>query len=243
LHVALEFVGDQAREGLRFDALTHRVAQRDRLGLVILAAIGVLDHFRALSALDEYLDGAVRELEQLQHARKRADLVDGLRRRLVVGPVLLGGEQDEGVGPNHLLERADRLLASDEEGRDHVRKYDGVAQWQYRIGSDFTWRKEWGWLCTGHGSKPFLLSLCATTSPSATTECRWPGRRNTGRRSDIRTQRGSMIPRLTNVTHPRSCPEDEVAYHVFEGGAGSVERLIDAVHCGVGLRPLDRCRE
>src|ERR1019366_1646633 len=70
--------------------------------LFTLAASGVLDHFRALSALDQYLDGAVGELEQLQHARKRADLVDGLGRRLVVGRVLLGGEQDEGVGPHHL---------------------------------------------------------------------------------------------------------------------------------------------
>src|SRR5258708_5667733 len=31
--------------------------------LVVLAAIGVLDHLRALSALDQYLDGAVGELE------------------------------------------------------------------------------------------------------------------------------------------------------------------------------------
>src|SRR5262249_963449 len=131
-------------------------------------------------ALDQYLDGAVGELEQLQYARKRADFVDRLRCRLVVGHVLLGGEQDEGVGPHHLLEREDRLLASDEEGRDPVRKYDGVAQWQQRIGSGFTWRKKWAWLCSGHGSKSFLLSLSATTSPCAdTTERRWPGRRNT----------------------------------------------------------------
>src|SRR6266436_4124508 len=146
LHVALELVGDQAREGLRFDALTHRIAQRDRLGLVILAAIGVLDHFRALSALGQYLNGAVGELEQLQHARKRANLVD-------------------------------RLLASDEEGRDHVRKYDDVAQRQHRIGPGLTWRKRWAWLCTGHGPKSVLLSLSAATRPcAATTECRWAGK-------------------------------------------------------------------
>src|SRR5262249_54072995 len=154
-------------EGLGFDALTHRVAQRDRLGLVILAAIGVLDHFRALSALDQYLDGAVRELEQLRHARKRADFVDRLRCRIIVGHVLLGGEQDEGVGPNRLFEREDRLLAPDEEGHDHVRKYDGVAQRQHRIGSGFTWRKRWAWLCNGHGPKSILLSLCLLKTSSA----------------------------------------------------------------------------
>src|SRR5262249_4865451 len=76
-----------------------------------------------------------------------------------VGHVLLGGEQDEGVGPNRLFEREDRLLASDEEGRDHVRKYDGVAQRQHRIASGFTWRKRWAWLCSGHRPKSILLAL------------------------------------------------------------------------------------
>src|ERR1700704_408554 len=107
----------------------------------------------------------------MQHARQRADLIDGLGRRLVVGRGLLGGEQDEGVGPHHLLDRENRLLASDEEGRDHVRKYDDVAQRQHRIGSGFTWRKRWEWLCSGHGPKPVLLSLSAATRRT-TTECR-----------------------------------------------------------------------
>src|SRR5215831_10373733 len=91
------------------------------------------------------------------------------------------------------------FLRPTKKGRDHVRKYDGVAQRQHRIGSDFTWRKQWAWLCSGHGSKSFLLSLSAPTSPcAATTECRWPGRRNTGRRSDIRAQRAGMIPCLSS---------------------------------------------
>ena len=47
LHVVLERGGDQPRQGHRFNALTDRVAEHDRLGLVIVAAIGVLDHFRA----------------------------------------------------------------------------------------------------------------------------------------------------------------------------------------------------
>jgi hypothetical protein len=157
LRVALEVIADRAREGLRFDALTHRVTQHDRLGLVILAAIGVLDHFRALSALDQYLDGAVGELEQLRHARKRANLVDRLRCRIVVGDVLLGDEQDEGVGPHNLLEREDRLLASDEERSDRVREDDGVAQRQHRIDSDFTWRRRRAWLCSDHGPKSFFI--------------------------------------------------------------------------------------
>src|SRR5262245_17384490 len=103
------------------------------------------------------IDGAVGEFELLQYARKRANLVDRLRCRIFVGRVLLGGEQDEGVGPHRLLEREDRLLASDEERHNHVRKYDDVAQRQHRIGSGFTWRKRWAWLCSGHSPKSILL--------------------------------------------------------------------------------------
>ena len=104
----------------------------------------------------------------MQHVRKRADLVNGLGHRLVVGRVLLGGEQDEGIGPHHLLEREDGLLASDEEGRDHVRKYDDVAQRQHRIGPGFTWRKRWTWLCSGHGPPSSKMPFAF----------RWNARRN-----------------------------------------------------------------
>jgi hypothetical protein len=48
--------------------------------------------------------------------------MDGLGRRLVIGCVLLGGEQDEGVGPHHLLDRGDRLLASDKAAYSEVPK-------------------------------------------------------------------------------------------------------------------------
>src|SRR6266480_5128932 len=141
---------------------------------MIFAAIGVLEHFRALSALDQYLDGAVGELEQLQHARKRANLVDRLRCRIVVGRVLLGGEQDEDIGPHHLFQRPDRFFTSQEKRDDHVREDHDVAQRQHRIGSGFTWRKRWAWICSGHGPTSLLLSLSAATGQRAvTTECRW----------------------------------------------------------------------
>jgi hypothetical protein len=55
-----------------------------------------------------------------------------------------------------------------------VRKYDDVAQRQHRIGSGFTWRKRWAWLCVMAPS-PLLLSLSAVTRLcAATTECDGP---------------------------------------------------------------------
>ena len=46
--------------------------------------------------------------------------------------VLLRGEEDLLVARHRLFERADRLLAADEERHDHVREDDDVAQRQQR---------------------------------------------------------------------------------------------------------------
>src|SRR6516164_3268675 len=101
----------------------------------------------------------------------------------VVGRVLLGGEQDEGVGPHRLLEREDRLLASDEEGRDHVRKYDDVAQRQHRIGPGLTRNEWWSRLRAGHGSKSFYCP-----SPPRPAACAQP-RQTVGLGRDYGPQR------------------------------------------------------
>src|SRR6516164_6254434 len=144
-----------------------------------------------MSALDQYLDRAVGELEQLRYARKRADFVDRLRCGVVVGRVLLGGEQNEGVGPHYLLEREDRLLASDEEGRDHVRKYDNVAQRQHRIDSGFTWRKRWARLSGGHGPK-------SVSADAPHSQLEW---------SALGAGRGASRFALSSRARPRRAPE------------------------------------
>jgi hypothetical protein len=138
LHVALELGDDRARQRLGLDPLAGIVGQRFRLGLVVVSALAITDDARALGALDQHLDGAVGQLEQLQHARERADLEDRVGGRVVVGGVLLRREQDEGVVAHHLFERTDRLLAADEQRHDHVGKDDDVAQRQDRIGPPFT---------------------------------------------------------------------------------------------------------
>ncbi len=134
LHIVLELVDDRARERLGLDLLAGGVGEHDGVGLVVFGTVGVALDLGARGAFDQHLDGAVGQLEQLQHARERADLVDRAGRRIVVGGVLLRGEQDERVGAHHLFERLDRLLAPDEERHDHVREDDDVAQRQHRIG-------------------------------------------------------------------------------------------------------------
>ena len=157
LHIVLELVDDGARERFRLDLLAGVVGENDRIGLVIFGAVGVALDLGARGALDQHLHGAVGQLEQLQHARERAGLVDRVGRRVVVGRVLLGGEQDERVGAHDLFKRLDRLLAADEERNDHVREHDDVPQRQNGIGPGFTGDQRGARLCASHGPSSLLL--------------------------------------------------------------------------------------
>src|SRR5262245_36621616 len=157
LDVVLELVDDRAREGLRLDLLAAGIREHHRSRLIVFGARGIAFDLGTRGALDQHLDGAVGQLEHLQHARERTDLVDSGGRRIVVGGVLLRGQQDEGVGAHHLLERLDRLLAPNEERNDHVREDDDVAQRQYRIGPGFAGDERWLRLRAGAGHGPLVL--------------------------------------------------------------------------------------
>ena len=95
----------------------------------------------------------------------------------MIVPLFLGRKKsiralEEVMRSDTFILLATQKKASDEEGRDHVRKYNDVAQRQHRIGSGFTWRKRWAWLCSGHGPKPVLWSLSAVIRLCAATTVR-----------------------------------------------------------------------
>ena len=101
----------------------------DRLGdrLKELGVIGKPDDPGTLTALDQYFDGAVGQLEELQHGPDSADRIDVRSRRIVLGGILLSDEQNLLVVFHHVLERPHRLFAADKQRHDHVRKHDDVA--------------------------------------------------------------------------------------------------------------------
>ena len=131
LHVVLEVGDHRARQRLDLDLVLLGLGKHVGLGLVEVVAVGEARRSCARArALDQHLDGAVGQLQQLQHIGERADVVDRVGRRIVVGGIHLGGEQDLLVGAHHLFERLDRLFAADEERHDHVREHHDVAQRQ-----------------------------------------------------------------------------------------------------------------
>ena len=85
-----------------------------------------------LAALDEHLDGAVRQLEKLQDRRQRADIVKILGLRIVQIRRLLSDQQDALAGVHCTVKSHDRPLSTHEQRNHHVRIDHDVAERQYR---------------------------------------------------------------------------------------------------------------
>ena len=164
LHIALELGHDRARQRLDLVLRADRLLDALDLGLEIVLVLGVALDGGAARALDQHLDGAVGQLQQLEHRGERAHGVDAVGRRLVVARVLLGDEQDLLVRPHHLFEGGDRLLAPDEQRHDHVGEDDNVAERQDRIKLRGAFL-DGGRFGFGHGSSvAFLLGRDRTRS-------------------------------------------------------------------------------
>ena len=102
--------------------------QTNRAGLEEVRIVGVFENPRPIAALDQHLDGAVRQLEELQHGSDRADPMDVVRRGIVLAGVLLRHQQDLLVVLHDVFQRPDRFLAADEQRHDHVGENHDVAQ-------------------------------------------------------------------------------------------------------------------
>ena len=136
LDVVFELADHRAGQRLHLDLVERVVGQRLGIGLIKLVGADVFAHLGAPGALDQHLDGAVRQLQELQHGSERSGREDGVGGWIVVGRVHLRGQQDELVGLHHVLESADRFLPTHKEGDDHVGEHDDIAQRQHRIGID-----------------------------------------------------------------------------------------------------------
>ena len=134
LGVALELLAHCADKGGHCVGLAGEFRQPLAGGFEIARVVVVFGDAHAAPALDQHLDGPVGQLEELQHVREHADLVDAVRSRLIHGMVDLAREQDLLVVLHHFLECADRFLPADEQRHDHVRKHHDLAQRQDGVG-------------------------------------------------------------------------------------------------------------
>ena len=132
LHVVLELGHHRARQRLGLDRVADHLGQPVGMRLVVGFIVGEAADLGPPGAFDQHLDGAVGQLQELQHRSQRADVEQRLRLGLVLAGVLLGDEQDLLLRAHHLFKRMDGFLAADEKRRDHMRKHDNIAQRQHR---------------------------------------------------------------------------------------------------------------
>ncbi|MNG04656.1 hypothetical protein D3C84_878070 [compost metagenome] len=86
----------------------------------------------ALLAFDQHLDGAVRQLEQLQNGRDGTYTVKCVFTGIVVSRVSLGQQKDLLLARHRGLEGFDGFLAPHEQRDNHVRINHNITQWQER---------------------------------------------------------------------------------------------------------------
>ena len=83
-------------------------------------------------ALDDDPEAAVGQLEHLVDVARRADRVEILLLRIVLGRVALGEHGDHASRGHRLVDQADRTLARHRQRHEGLRKEHGVAERQHR---------------------------------------------------------------------------------------------------------------
>lgn len=85
-----------------------------------------------LLTFHQHLDGAVRQLEQLQYGGNGTDAIQCVFAWIIISRILLGQQQNLLVARHRGLEGFDRLLAPHEQRDNHVRIDDDITQRQER---------------------------------------------------------------------------------------------------------------
>jgi hypothetical protein len=124
----------RAAQGFDFAALAVGLVLGDRLDGGDEMGVGVGNGFDrgALLALDQHLDGAVRQLEHLQDRRDATDVEHVVHRRFVLGSGFLGHQHDAALGLHRQLQRLDALGTPDEQRDHHMGEDDDIAQREQR---------------------------------------------------------------------------------------------------------------
>ena len=128
LDVLLEERDDPAHRAFDVAVLLRRPRQHLGDDAVEALVLLPLHRARAIDALDEHLDVAVRQLQALDDVGDATHGEDVARARIVLGRILLGRQEDPLVLCQRVLERPRRRGTPDDERHHHVGKDDDVPE-------------------------------------------------------------------------------------------------------------------
>ena len=132
LHVAFKLRDDGTRQRFELVVLGLFFFDGFDAGFEELVISHIVFDARAAHAFDQHLDGAVGQFQKLENRADGTDFVDVAGRRIVIGGVLLGDEQNLLLVGHDVFQGAHGFFAADEERHDHVGENDDIAQRQYR---------------------------------------------------------------------------------------------------------------
>ena len=131
LDVLLELVEQHPHQRLLLTLAQGLAGTQYHLGRgVTLFGYRDLTDIGARLALDQHLDGTVREFQQLHDLGYRADGEQIFVIGIILARLTLGDQQDPLVIRHGGFQRLNRLLSADKQGDDHLRVYHHVTQWQ-----------------------------------------------------------------------------------------------------------------
>ena len=132
LHILFELRQQAAHEHFGFAVRgVGLIDQRDFGAAVAIHFDETLDR-ATLLAFDQHLDGAIRQLQQLQYSCNRAYALKSVFTRVIVGRISLGEQQNLLVAGHRSLKGLDGFFATHEQWDHHVRIHHDIAQWQKR---------------------------------------------------------------------------------------------------------------
>eukprot|EP01132_Coremiostelium_polycephalum_P014500 gene14501-biopygen6823 len=132
LHVLLELGQQAANEHFGFALRGVDFVDQRHFGTQVAVHFHEALDRTALLAFHQHLDGAIRQLEQLQDSCNGTNAIQGIFARIIVSRISLGQQQDLLVARHRGLEGFDRLLAPHEQRDNHVRIDDDITQRQER---------------------------------------------------------------------------------------------------------------
>jgi len=134
LHILVELSQQGATHRLDFVIFILGLGQRHHFCAVITFVLIERAQARALHALDQHLDRAIGQFQQLQNGSNRANRIDVGEFRIVFRGVGLRSQKDMAAFVSGGFQRLDRFGTPNEERDHHVRKNHHIAQRQHRQG-------------------------------------------------------------------------------------------------------------
>ncbi len=153
LGIFTELLDHLAHHGNHFATRRGHGVDDRHAGFDMRAGRGQIFEGCAVAALNQHAHGAIGELEQLEHLRDHADIVEVVAHRIVATGIKLRQQENVLAAFHRRFERRNRFVASDEQRHDHTGKDHDIAQGeegvgmghqQFRSGPSAAIRREYG---------------------------------------------------------------------------------------------------